>query len=250
MVAKLQTPGYIRPDWHAPDNVHALVTLRTGGYSSGPYASFNLAVHTNDAAEAVHKNRKLLREHFRLPAEPAWLQQVHGNRIIKTDQHTVGIEADGSWTDAAGQVCVVMTADCLPVLICDQNGSRVAAAHAGWRGLHAGVITNAVTALETDPAELMVWLGPAIGPRAFEVGAEVMRAFTASNSENATAFEQRDEQHWLCDIYRLARIELANLGVTSVSGGDDCTYTDAGRFYSYRRDGDTGRIASLIWLEP
>ncbi len=249
METELQVPGFIRPDWPAPHDIHALVTLRTGGYSSGPYASFNLAAHTDDDADAVRKNRKLLRERFRLPAEPAWLQQVHGNRIIKAGSNTVGVEADGAWTDAAGQVCVVLTADCLPVLICDPHGSSVAAAHAGWRGLHAGVITNAVTALETAPAELMVWLGPAIGPQAFEVGAEVMRAFTASNSENAAAFEQRDEQHWLCDIYQLARIELASLGVRSIFGGDYCTYTQIEQFYSYRRDGSTGRMASLIWLD-
>jgi hypothetical protein len=141
-----------------------------------------------------------------------------------------------------------MTADCLPVLICNQQGSKVAAAHAGWRGLHAGVITNAIRRLESDPSELMVWLGPAIGPQTFEVGAEVLRAFTDRNRENTSAFRQTDDQHWLCDLYQLAQIELSSQGVTSVFGGKVCTYTDEQRFYSYRRDGDTGRMASLIWL--
>jgi len=249
MVTEPQAPGFIRPDWPAPANVHALVTLRTGGYSSGPYTSFNLAAHTDDDAAAVLRNRALLTEYFSLPAEPLWLQQVHSNRIVNAGSDDVWAEADGSWSSSAGKVCVVMTADCLPVLICNQQGSRVAAAHAGWRGLHAGVITNAIHMLESDPSELMVWLGPAIGPRSFEVGTEVFRAFTDSRVENTAAFRQTDERHWLCDLYELARIELTRQGVTSIFGGNECTYTDEERFYSYRRDGNTGRMASLIWLE-
>ena len=143
----------------------------------------------------------------------------------------------------------MLTADCLPVLICDRAGSRVAAAHAGWRGLHAGVVSNTVTRLECGPEELMVWLGPAIGPEAFEVGAEVVQAFIAKDSQNTLAFRQIDQSHWLCDLYRLARIELDRLGVSAIFGGNECTYTDSSRFYSYRRDGETGRMASLIWLE-
>lgn len=248
MAVELQSPGFITPDWPAPANVHALSTLRTGGCSSGPYSGFNLAAHTGDDAAAVLSNRALLRQHFSLPAEPIWLQQVHSNRIISADPDNIGGEADGSWTEHTGRVCVVMTADCLPVLICNQQGSKVAAAHAGWRGLHAGVITNAIRRLESDPAELMVWLGPAIGPEAFEVGAEVLRAFADRNHENTSSFRQTDDQHWLCDLYQLARIELSSQGVTSVFGGNECTFTDEQRFYSYRRDGDTGRMASLIWL--
>ena len=248
MAIEQQSPGFITPEWPAPANVHALSTLRTGGYSSGPYNGFNLADHTGDDAATVRCNRALLREHFGLPAEPIWLQQVHSNRIIAADPDKIGDEADGSWTDRAGSVCVVMTADCLPVLICNRQGSKVAAAHAGWRGLHAGVVTNAIRKLESDPAELMVWLGPAIGPRAFEVGAEVFRAFTDRSAENTSAFRRTGDQHWLCDLYQLARIELFNQGLTSVFGGNECTFTDEQRFYSYRRDGDTGRMASLIWL--
>jgi len=248
MGIELQSPGFITPAWPAPANVHALTTLRTGGFSSAPYSSFNLAAHTGDDAAMVNRNRALLREHFSLPAEPVWLQQVHSNRIVAADPDEIGAEADGSWASSAGSVCAVMTADCLPVLICNRQGSKVAAVHAGWRGLHAGVVTNAICMLESDPAELMVWLGPAIGPRAFEVGPEVYRAFTDRNGENTSAFRQTDDQHWLCDLYQLARIELSNQGVTSVFGGNECTFTDEQRFYSYRRDGDTGRMTSLIWL--
>jgi YfiH family protein len=249
MGADILSPGFIRPDWPAPANVHALATLRNGGYSSGAYSSFNLAAHTGDAPQAVLSNRELLRTHFQLPAEPVWLEQVHSNRVVAADAAVNGASADGCWSNASGQVCVVMTADCLPLLICDRHGSKVAAVHAGWRGLHAGVITSAVTSLDCDPAELMVWLGPAIGPQAFEVGAEVVQAFTDKNTGNTVAFRQTDDRHWLCDLYTLARIELSSLGVTAVFGGNECTFTDDRRFYSYRRDGVTGRMASLVWLE-
>lgn len=249
METENHSPGFIEPDWPAPGNVRALTTLRSGGYSTGPYASFNLAAHTDDDPDAVERNRRLLREHFRLPDEPVWLQQVHGSRAICADAGAAGAEADGSWTRVPGRVCVVMTADCLPVLICDRGGTRVAAAHAGWRGLHAGVIGRAVAALETDPAALMVWLGPAIGPRAFEVGDEVRQAFVAKHGRNSRAFVQNRDRHWMCDLYELARIELSMLGVNAVFGGKECTYSDQQRFYSYRRDGSTGRMASLIWLD-
>lgn len=249
MEAERQSPGFIRPDWPAPANVHALVTTRTGGYSIGPYTSFNLAAHTEDDPKAVGRNRKLLREYFDLPAEPVWLQQVHSNRIIEADPDIASVEADASWTSTAARICVVMTADCLPLLICNRDGSKVAAAHAGWRGLHAGIITNTVSMLQSDPSELMVWLGPAIGPRAFEVGEEVIQAFIDKNSANAAAFKRTDERHWLCDIYHLARTELEILGIAAVSGGDECTFTNSEYFYSYRRDGVTGRMASLIWIE-
>ncbi|MDX1269972.1 MAG: peptidoglycan editing factor PgeF [Oceanisphaera sp.] len=249
MTTDKHTPGYISPDWPAPANVRALVTLRSEGYSRGSYSSFNLAEHTGDDPRAVSRNRALLREYFRLPAEPVWLEQVHSRRVVLADTAACGTAADASWTGAAGSVCAVMTADCLPVLICDRAGSRVAAAHAGWRGLHAGVISNAVRCLACDPEELIVWLGPAIGPGAFEVGAEVVEAFIAKDGQNSLAFRQTDDRHWLCDLYRLARIELDTLGVHAVFGGNDCTFTDSTRFYSYRRDGETGRMASLIWLD-
>ncbi len=248
MAAETRTPGFIVPEWPAPANVRALTTLRNGGYSQGPYASFNLGAHTGDDLKAVDRNRRLLSDCFSLPGEPVWLQQVHGSRIVHAPAAAAGAEADGSWSGTPGTVCAVMTADCLPVLICDRAGSRVAAAHAGWRGLHAGVISRAVSALGCDPSALMVWLGPAIGPKAFEVGEEVRQAFVDSNNRNSSAFAPGRERHWMCDLYRLARIELADLGISAVYGGDECTFSDPQRFYSYRRDGETGRMASLIWL--
>ncbi len=242
------SPGYLLPDWPAPRNVRALTTLRSGGFSTGPYASFNLALHTGDDPVAVGKNRALLRSYFELPSEPVWLQQVHGKRCIEAVSNVADTLADGCWTRTRGCVCAVLTADCLPVLLCDRSGTRVAAAHAGWRGLNAGVISNAVKTLQSDPADLMAWLGPAIGPLAFEVGLDVMQAFTSKNHNNASAFRQVDDSHWLCDIYRLAKIELGTLGVTAIYGGDACSHSDERRFYSYRRDGNTGRMASVIWL--
>ena len=244
-----RSPACLLPDWPAPAHVHALTTLRQGGYSSGSFASFNLATHTGDDPVAVHKNRALLRSVFGLPAEPIWLHQVHGARVIEGGAAVALAEADGSRTASVGTVCAVMTADCLPVLICDSAGKGVAAAHAGWRGLHAGVISTAVKSLGSRPTELLVWLGPAIGPSAFEVGPEVFQAFIARDANNVSAFRQTDDEHWLCDIYGLARIELAELGVTSIFGGDACTFTDQQRFFSYRRDRRTGRMASFIWLE-
>ena len=238
----------IRPDWPAPPGVNALTTLRSGGYSLGAYAGFNLAMHTGDDADAVASNRRLLRDRLQLPCEPAWLSQVHGRSLLRADTARDNTEADGSWSDSAGTVCVVLTADCLPLLLCDRAGSRVAAIHAGWRGLHRGIISAAVEALAVPARDLLVWLGPAIGADAFEVGEDVYDSFVRKNTANSAAFRPRHESHWLCDIYTLAGIELAALGVESVYGGGFCTSSDTARFYSYRRDGVTGRMASLIWL--
>jgi polyphenol oxidase len=238
----------IRPDWPAPPGVHALTTLRSGGYSRGPYAGFNLAAHTGDDAEAVACNRRLLRDRLQLTSGPVWLSQVHGRSLLRADTAGDNAAADGSWSDSAGTVCAVLTADCLPLLFCDRAGSRVAAIHAGWRGLHRGIISAAVETLSVPAREMLVWLGPAIGAGAFEVGQDVYDSFTQKNPANSTAFRPSDASHWLCDIYALARIELRALGVVSVYGGDFCTYSDPDRFYSFRRDGITGRMASLVWL--
>jgi YfiH family protein len=238
----------IRPDWPAKPRVHALTTMRNGGYSSGRYASFNLAAHTGDDADAVALNRRLLKDRMQLPSEPLWLSQMHGKHLLRVESVGGIVEADGSWSTIAGTVCAVLTADCLPMLFCDSAGSRVAAVHAGWRGLHRGIISAAVETLSVPARDLLVWLGPAIGADAFEVGQEVYDSFVRINPANSTAFRPRDDPHWLCDIYALARIELQALGVESVYGGNFCTSSDAERFYSYRRDGITGRMASLIWL--
>lgn len=232
------------PDWPAPPAVRACATTRAGGVSTGPYASLNLGDHVGDDPAAVAENRVCLRRELALPAEPLWLTQVHGTAVAEGQ----GGCADASVAFGAGTVCTVMTADCLPLLLCDRAGTRVAAVHAGWRGLLAGVIEAAVARLGSPGAELLVWLGPAIGPDAFEVGEEVRAAFLAEDGGAVGAFRPSPAGRWLADIYALARRRLARCGVSAVYGGDLCTYHDAERFYSYRRDGVTGRMASLIWL--
>ena len=241
----------IRPDWPAPDRVHAASTTRLGGVSCGSYQGLNLASHVADDNFHVMKNRELLRQALDLPGEPLWLNQVHSARVVAADK--VGAAdfdlcGDAAWSVQSETICAVLTADCLPLLLCDLAGTRVASVHAGWRGLHAGVISSAIAAMSVPGEQLMVWLGPAIGPQAFEVGADVLAAFTAKHPDYTQAFQQTDAEHWLCDIYRLAGIELEQAGVSQIYGGELCTWSDSHRFYSYRRDGVTGRMASLIWL--
>lgn len=240
--------NWIKPDWQLPEGVHAAVTLRSGGVSQGLYASLNPASHVNDAADAVLTNRAMIKQMLALPAEPVWLQQVHGVDVVKADQVTDLPEADASFTDQSGVVCAVLTADCLPVLFCGDQGAVIGAAHAGWRGLQVGVIEQTIAAMNCR--DLQVWLGPAIGPAHFEVGDEVREAFVSQNANASVAFSATQAGKWLADIYQLARIRLANLGVEQVYGGGLCTVSDAQRFYSYRRDGAaTGRMASLIWRD-
>lgn len=240
-------PAWIEPDWPAPPGVRALSTLRSGGVSRGPFAEFNLADHVGDDPDAVAANRALLRRAAALPAEPAWLQQVHGRGVIPAGEGPATGPADGSWTDRGGRVCVVLTADCLPVLLARRDGSAVAALHAGWRGLAAGVLEAGVAALGGGGG-LVAWLGPAIGPDHFEVGPEVRAAFLAEDAGAAAAFRPAARPgHHLADLYLLARQRLAHAGVADVHGGGWCTFADAERFYSYRRDGVTGRMATLVW---
>ena len=241
---------WIEPDWPAPSRVRAISTVRVGGASTGPYAAMNLGDHVGDDPFAVARNRAILRERLDLPAEPHWLCQVHGCDLVRTAEHPGGCRADAAMASAPGQVCAVLTADCLPLLLCDQAGTRVAAVHAGWRGLAAGVVEKAVAALGVPPAEILCWLGPAIGPGAFEVGAEVRQQLLSGGGETAAcAFVPRRDGKWLANLYELARRRLARIGAERVWGGDWCTYSNARRFFSYRRDGATGRMASLIWLE-
>lgn len=237
----------IKPDWPAPASVHALVTTRTGGVSLPPFDSLNLGDHVGDDPAAVALNRQRLRGF--LPAEPCWLRQVHGTVVAPADGQRDTLEADASVAFGPGVVCAVLTADCLPVLFCDRQGSRVVAAHAGWRGLAAGILESSVAAMRCDPADVMAWLGPAIGPKAFEVGEEVREAFVQDLPAAAAAFLPGLPGKWLADIYELARQKLVRAGVEAVYGGGLCTYTDAERFYSYRRDRTTGRMAALVWLE-
>jgi YfiH family protein len=255
-VSKLSFPdlNFIVPNWPAPANVKALQTTRIGGVSQTPYASLNLGEHVNDDGIAVAKNRQLLSPY--LSSEPVWVNQVHGVEVIDAAKSTCLQNADASFTTQANVVCVTMTADCLPVLLCDKAGKVVAAVHAGWRGLCDGVIEAAVNQLPVEKSEVLAWLGPSIGPDAFEVGDEVRQQFVQHDSNAELAFKQHSDykvnQKWLCNMYLIAKQRLNKLGVTHIYGGSInetfCTYTDEARFFSYRRDNVTGRMASLIWL--
>lgn len=242
--------NWIEPDWPAPAPVRALSTTRDGGVSEGVFRGLNLGAHVGDDAVKVEANRALLQQAANIPGRLNWLNQVHGTAVHSVSNQYDGVpEADAACAHEAGLACIVMTADCLPVLFCDRAGTRVAAAHAGWRGLQAGVLEASLAAMGGDPADILAWLGPAIGPEAFEVGGEVRDAFMAEQAEAAAAFQPSpNEGKWLADIYRLARLRLARAGVSAVYGGEHCTHGDGERFYSYRRDGRTGRMASLIWL--
>lgn len=237
---------WLTPDWPAPANVRACVTTRAGGVSLEPFDSFNLGDHVGDEPAAVAENRRRLTAE--LGCQPAWLSQVHGIDVVEAVPSAVAT-ADASWSETRGIACTIMTADCLPALFCDRAGTRVGAAHAGWRGLAGGVLEASVDAMGIAPADLLVWLGPSIGPQAFEVGPEVREAFLADHTEAERAFApSTNAGKFMADIYELARIRLAAKGVTAVYGGDFCTFTDTERFYSYRRSSRTGRQASLIWL--
>ena len=239
----------IFPDWPAPACVRAFSTTRLGGVSEPPYASLNLAEHVGDDPVHVAENRRRLAQMLGYAAEPAWLDQVHGARVINAGMVREPVAADAAWTRAPGQPCVVMTADCLPVLLCDREGTSVAAAHGGWRGLAQGVIAAAVASLKAPPPTLLAWLGPAIGPAAFEVGAEVRAAFLALDAGNAGCFRPSPAGRWLADLYELARRQLRALGISAIYGGACCTFSEPERFFSYRREPQTGRMATLIWLD-
>lgn len=237
---------FLIPDWPAPAGVRACVTTRAGGVSVAPFDSFNLGDHVGDDPVAVTHNRQRLTHIF--DVQPAWLSQVHGVVVAPATPGQIA-EADASWTATPGIACTVMTADCLPALFCDRAGTRVAAAHAGWRGLAAGVLEAAAQSLNVEPQDILVWLGPAIGPKAFEVGGEVRDVFIKDLPDAAAAFVPSiNEGRYMADIYELARLRLARCGITAVYGGGFCTVTDP-RFFSYRRSPRTGRFASLVWIE-
>jgi len=244
----MQKISIIQPNWPAPPNVRAASTLRTGGVSREPYDDFNLATHVGDAPQAVAENRRLLRVALRLPAEPVWLEQIHSDAVVEATDCAAPPRADACVARAAGQVCAVLTADCLPVLFCSRDGERIAAAHAGWRGLAAGILDNTVGSLGLPGNELMAWLGPAISQPNFEVGDDVRIAFLARDAGAAQAFVLNARGRWQCDLYELARRNLAQLGVRDVYGGGYCTYAED-RFFSYRRDGQCGRMATMVWTE-
>lgn len=239
---------WIVPDWPAPRTVRALVTTRRGGTSSGPYSSMNLGLHVGDDPAAVARNRALLRR--RLPSEPVWLEQVHGTAVVDADGAVdEPPRADASVAKRTGRVCLVMTADCLPLLLCNEQGSVVAAVHAGWRGLADGIVEATLARLGVVPQDVLAWLGPAIGPDAFELGDEVRQRFVAAHAGDAAAFRPATARgKWMGDLFALARLRLARAGVQRVFGGGLCTHAGAERFYSYRREGITGRFASMVWL--
>lgn len=239
----------IQPDWPAPASVRAVFTLRSGGVSTGPFESLNLGIHVGDDPAAVAENRRRVREDLKLPTEPTWLTQVHGCRVLELDHDAATEPADGSVARSPRHVCAVQVADCLPVLFSTRTGSAVAAAHAGWRGLAAGVLEATVRALGAAPGQLLAWLGPAIGPEHFEVGEEVRAQLIAHDPEAAEAFRPNPRGRWQCDLYALARRRLRAAGVTSIHGGGWCTHAEPARFFSYRRDGQCGRMAALIWLQ-
>lgn len=239
---------WIVPNWPAPPRVRAVSTTRNGGVSSGPYASLNLGDHVGDNDADVTENRRRLQAEMQLPQAPFWLRQVHRAQVARLDGDPVMEPADAAFTVRPGEVCVILTADCLPVLLCDRAGGVVAAAHCGWRSLSAGILENTVKAMWVEPASLMAWLGPAIGPQAYQVGDDVMQVFVDHDVHATAAFQHQPEGKWLCDLYALARMRLQALGVKEIFGGGFCTHTDRQRFFSYRRDGECGRMGTLIWL--
>lgn len=243
-------PRPIVPDWPAPGRVRAASSTRTGGTSGGPWRSLNLADHVADDAEAVSRNRARLRRELELPEEPRWLVQRHGARVVEVGPAPDRAPADGIVAREPGAVCAVLAADCMPVLLCDRDATVVAALHAGWRGVAAGIVEAGVRALGVDPGELVAWLGPAIGPGRFEVGPDVRGAILAGDPDGGEAFRPAGgTDRWRADLERIVRRRLARCGVGSVHGGGYCTASDPGRFFSHRRDGVTGRMATLVWLD-
>lgn len=241
--------SWIEANWDTPPGIRAGTTTRSGGTSSPPFDTFNLALHVGDSDAAVLANRKRLASLLDLPAEPCWLEQVHGNRISNARELAENPRADGAWTSRDGVVCVVLTADCLPLLFCDRKGQVVAAVHVGWRGLGNNIIANAIGSIDTDPRELLAWIGPYISADHYEIGKEVRDACLNVVPEATEAFIQSRTDHWYADLGLLVRTQLTATGVTDISESGYCTYSDHRRFYSYRRDGKTGRSASLIWID-
>ncbi|WP_333607396.1 peptidoglycan editing factor PgeF [Arsukibacterium sp.] len=246
-------PELIIPNWPDLPGISAVSSCRLGGVSEGLHESLNLGDHVGDDKDAVWQNRQRFAQLAQMPAAPVWLNQVHGTQVLCLSPQTAfppsgTVTADAAYSNMAGRVCTVMTADCLPLLVRSEAADEVAAIHAGWRGLLAGVIEQTLQCFSAKPQQLQVWLGPAIGPSAFAVGSEVQQAFVARAAVNHSAFTLDAQGQWRADLYQLARLVLMQAGVEQVYGGDYCTYTDNKRFFSYRRDGQTGRMASAIWI--
>lgn len=242
---------FIYPNWPVPKHIHALTTTRSGGISAASYDSFNMAMHVHDAVAAVRHNRAQLRREAALPSDPRWLMQAHSIKVINLDisADEGSQEYDACYSQQARVVCAVLTADCLPILLCAPDSGELAAIHAGWRGLCDGIIENTLHLFKCNPAIIFAWLGPAIGPKSFVVGTAVKEAFKATFPAAEQAFQPlaHQPQHYYADLYQLARQRLTHGGVNAIYGGNYCTFSDSFRFYSYRRDGETGRMATLIW---
>jgi len=240
----------IYPSWPAPPHIKAFTTTRSGGVSAAPFDSLNLGEHVGDVSMIVEQNRKILLNSTELPESPRWLSQHHGSRVIESVHWSAGMSADGIATNTLNHVCPILTADCLPILLCNQQGDRIAAVHAGWRGLANGVVENAIASFGFNNQNIMAWLGPAIGPENFEVGQDVYDSFVQHDVIAKQAFKQTDDTHYSSDIYLLARQRLRALGVIDIYGGQLCTFNDPTRFFSYRRNNVTGRMATVIWIQP
>lgn len=242
-------PVFIAANWQQPGRVRALTTTRGGGFSGGPWTSFNLGANVGDDEVALRRNRELLAAQLSLPAEPQWLLQLHGTTLVEAGTDGMPHEGDAVYSDIPGRVCAVLSADCLPVVLADQAGTEIAIAHCGWRGLAAGILGQTVQRFRSPAEQLRAWLGPAISQQAFEVGDEVRSAFVAAQGSTAEgAFLHNHRGRWQADLYQLARNALGTLGVGAVSGGEHCTFAEPERFFSYRREGQTGRMATLAWI--
>ncbi|MGH8119772.1 MAG: peptidoglycan editing factor PgeF [Gammaproteobacteria bacterium] len=241
--------GWLPATWNAPHRIHAGTTTRIGGFSSVPYDTFNLGAHVGDDPECVARNRNLLCKKLGLAAAPCWLLQEHGSRVVNLENSSVTLPGDGAFTTCSNQICVVLTADCLPLLLCDRQGSQIAAVHVGWRGYSRNIIAHAISIFSCRPADILAWLGPAISASNYEVGPEVLAACQQVTGNSNAGFSPSRKNRWQADLAALARLQLESCGVRDIHDGNYCTYADPGMFYSYRRDGLTGRMASLIWME-
>jgi YfiH family protein len=249
MLMKPSNPEWLRPEWPAPPSIGACFTTRVGGFSQAPYDQLNLGLNTGDQVERVHRNRHWLSQALKLEQDPCWLQQVHGTTCLRLPVEVEAPQADAVWTDRAGVCCAILTADCLPVLLTDTRGTLVAAVHAGWRGLAAGAIAACVRQLPVAPENLLACIGPAIGPSHYEVDSTVQEALIDSHPDASLCFAESRKHHWQADLPALARLQLQHLGISDISGGQWCTASDPARFFSYRRDQVTGRMAALIWIK-
>ena len=241
--------GFLEAVWPAPENIIAGTTLKLSGHSQGSYSAFNLGDHVGDNIDDVKKNRQLLSEALNLPSEPCWLDQMHSATVISEPSNERNLFGDASITRSAKKICVVLTADCLPILITNKSGDTISAIHAGWRGLAAGIIENTIDAMQSNSNELLVWLGPAISQQAFEVGDDVRNEFLGLDDRNRLFFKANDSNRWQADLYGLAKLKLSHLGIKAIFGGNECTYSDRKRLYSYRRDNKCGRMASIIYMK-